>query len=57
VPGALPLVIIRASRCSLALFAAAALAAAAVEVILAAPKKVPKEEKLYVERPGFGKVR
>jgi hypothetical protein len=26
-------------------------------VILAAPKKVPKEEKLYVERPGFGKVR
>jgi hypothetical protein len=36
---------------------AAALAAAAVEVILAAPKKVPKEEKLYVERPDFGKVR
>lgn len=28
----------------------------AVEVILAAPKNVPKEEKLYVERPGFGKV-
>jgi hypothetical protein len=31
--------------------------AAAVEVILAAPKKVPKEEKLFVEQPGFGKVR
>jgi hypothetical protein len=35
----------------------AAAAAAAVEVTLAAPKKVPKEEKLYVARPGFGKVR
>lgn len=28
----------------------------AVEVILASPKKVPKEEKLYVEKPSFGKV-
>ncbi|WIA21702.1 hypothetical protein OEZ85_000868 [Tetradesmus obliquus] len=28
----------------------------AVEVILAAPKKVPKEEKLFVEKPGFGTV-
>lgn len=36
---------------------AAAATAAAVEVILAAPKKVPKEEKLFVEKPGFGKVR
>jgi hypothetical protein len=29
----------------------------AVEVILAAPGKVPKEEKLYVQKATFGKVR
>lgn len=28
----------------------------AVEVILAAPGKVPKEEKLYVQKATFGKV-
>eukprot|EP00775_Hariotina_reticulata_P001566 gene1566-1906_t len=27
-----------------------------LEVILASPKKVPQDERLYVERPGFGKV-
>lgn len=28
-----------------------------VEVILSSPKKGQKEEKSYLERPGFGKVR
>jgi hypothetical protein len=31
--------------------------ACAVEVILAAPGKVPKEEKLYVQKATFGKVK
>ena len=29
----------------------------ALETILSSPKKVPRDEMLYTQRPGFGKVR